>query len=266
VTQSPIRLSGPEALAAVVPTVLGFQPSDGDGVLLTFTGKRLGFTARFTLTDVTDARAVGLARSVKRAVPDATHAVLVGYSASSDLPLNVAGALWRAGLNLAEVLRVHDGQVTCRNGCTHPLPEDPARAEAVAGGRVVHESRDALYRLVEHTGERLTDAETDVAGRLSEPGKGGRLIADLATTYGEDLMERRETYLRIARGIEPGDLRRDGALCMAAITSHLAGDLAIANVALDAVTPGHRLATLLRAAISAAIPPADMREVLASLS
>jgi len=263
VTES-VQLAGPEHLPAVVPTLLGFEPSDGDGVVVVISGRRVGFTMRFTLADIGDGEAARLTASVRRAVPDATHAVLVGYTADQHPPLNVAGAFWRAGLNVADVLRVHDGQVTCRSGCTHPLPEDPARAAAIALGEVVHESRDSLYRLVEHTGDPLTDAETDVAGRLSD--ERDRLIGDLADTYGDDLMERREVYLRIARGIEPGDLRRDNALCLVAITSHLAGNLAIANVALDGVTPGHRLATLLRMAVSAGIPPTGMRELVASLS
>jgi hypothetical protein len=260
-----VRLAGPEAIAAVVPTLLGFHPSDGDAVLVTFVDRRVKFTARIAFADIHgDGDARQLARSVRRGVPDATHAVLVGYTADEHLPLNLAGTLWRAGLNVADVLRVHDGQVTCRDGCTHPLPEDPARAAAVASGQVVAESRDALYRLVEHTGEPLTDAQTDVAGRIVDLGQRDRMIAHLARLTGEDLLAARETYLAIGRHHPSTDLRRDQALALAAVASYLAGDTAIASVALDGVTPGHRLALLLRTAIGAAIPPAALREMLAS--
>lgn len=266
-TATPIRLSEPQDLAAAVPTLLGFHPSVGDGVLVVFIGRRVELSLRVTMTDVSSEEvAYELARSVRRGVPDATRAVLVGYSASEHPPLNLAGALWRAGLNVEDVLRVHDGQVTCRNGCTHPLPEDLARPAAVAAGLVVRGSRDELYELVGHTGAPLSDAENDVAGRLSEPWQRDRLIGDLVTVPVEDLPVYREVYLRIARSIEPGDLRRDGALCLAAIASYLAGDAAVANVALDAVTPGYRLAMLLRAAIGHAIPPTELREAMASFA
>jgi hypothetical protein len=171
----------PEDVLAVVPVVLGFEPTESL-VMLTF-GSDPPFHARADLPADSDAVSEMAASLVdparERRVP---RVFLIAYSARdlfADRALQqTARALRRAGVAVIDGLRT-DGRRWCPvpgrpgvpvDGVPYDLSAHPFAAQAVYDGRVVHASRDRLAATV-----------------VADPEQVGRIVPALAALTGEPL-------------------------------------------------------------------------------
>lgn len=269
-----VRLGSPVEIAASVPSLLGFTPDPHSLVLVTMTGRLLGMTCRVDIPtpDQTPALLFRLAHAVARQ-QDVTDVHVIGWGVDPMVTTLLHGLLGSLDMPVRECLTVNDGQVmdTCSDVTDpvwEPLPMDPVAPAAVFAGIVRRGSRTELEQLVAITGiaypqMALTDAEMDLATRLTTTTTRDELLTDLATADPDRLRTTLDVYLKIAREFPDANYRRKGALCLAATCAYLLGDGALANVALDAVTGVYPLANLLRRFLEIAIPPAELREVLA---
>lgn len=176
----------PEDLLAAVPVVLGFRP-EASLVMLTF-GATHTFHARVDLPPPTDvADAVGeLTDSLLE--PCRLHAVervvFVFYTADSTVSTALGTALRRAfvraGIDVIEVLRVHDQTWRCvphraSGRESRPVSLDEAThrfaAEAVFEGRVTLGSREALRATLEELPGEPEQVRARQRG-LGRPGAG----------------------------------------------------------------------------------------------
>ncbi|WP_296605106.1 DUF4192 domain-containing protein [Nocardioides sp.] len=169
-----------EDVLALVPVVLGFAPTDSV-VMLTF-GAARSFHARCDLPasadDLPGAAAVLVEPAVTHRVQ---HVILVVYSEDRWLVTEAAWAMWgafeRAGVGVLEVIGT-DGRRWFPAlgerpdvpvaGVSYDVSAHPFRAEAVADGRVLLGSREALRD------ELATD-----------PVRTGRVVAALAGLTGD---------------------------------------------------------------------------------
>jgi hypothetical protein len=263
--QAVIRLDSPARIAAAVPSLVGFTPDDGSIVVVTLVGKRVGLTLR---ADYGPLLGEQLADAVLRH-PEITSAHVIGWGV---LPVDtdyVYGRMRDSGVPVIECLTVRkrDGawQVvdTCPDNADpewEPLPDDVVRAPMVARGHVVEDSRERLVeRIVYSPGQQLTDAQADVAGRLTDVRQRDKVLALLAALDVDELAPLREDFCAVARAFEPADLRRDAGLTVVGLISYLMGDGAMARIALDEVTPTYSMARLLRQALTVSMPPQIVR-------
>jgi len=170
----------PEDILAVVPVVLGFEPTESL-VMLTF-GSDPPFHARVDLPDHADAVAEMAGSLVEparaRLVP---RVFLIAYSARdlfADRALEqTARALRSAGIAVIDGLRT-DGQRWCPvpgragvppDGVPYDLSAHPFAAQAVYDGRVVHASRDRLAATVVADPERVGRVVPALAALTREP-------------------------------------------------------------------------------------------------
>lgn len=267
-TTPTVRLSSPAALAASVPSLLGFEPAAGSAVIVALSNGRVGLTLRLDLPspDHDPAAAALLAGAIRRGHPGVDQVCLIGWGIETARTESLYAALADQGLSVGTCLTVQ-GDVVLDSTEDHPrwvpLPPDAVRPAAIlTNGLVVRKSREALAELVDYSGEELTEARADVASQLGTPPERDRLILGLAETEGEDLAAELESYASIARAYPAGDLRRDGALCLTALAAWLTGDGALAAVALERCSPGYNLARLLTAALSATVSPTELRALI----
>ena len=169
-----VQISDPGEIAAAVPQLLGFRPSESV-VLVCLggrSGNRIGLTVRADLPppDLTAAAARVLADTVSRARPDAVVAVLVSEvrdapgSEDADLPHrgllgDLTDALSGYGIPVRDALLVRSGRwwsYDCPDPCCRPaagsaVPDGVSALEAasVLSGTVVASSRKALERRIE---------------------------------------------------------------------------------------------------------------------
>lgn len=271
-TTPTVRLGSPAALAACVPSLLGFVPAAGSAVIVTVAGGRVGLSLRLDLPDPErdSVAAALLAGAIRRGQPKTDQVYVIGWQTEVGRVDSLYAALATRGIPVAACLTVQ-GDSVLDSATDAPgwekLPPDAVRPAAIlANGLVVRDSRAALATLVDYSGQDLTDTQADVAGRLGDVRERDRLIGDLAVTEGDELSERLETYAAIARAFRAGDLRRDGALCLAALSAWLTGDGALAAIALERCTPGYRLAELLTSALAATVSPDMLRDMLRQIA
>ncbi|MCW2834275.1 MAG: hypothetical protein JWN68_2228 [Nocardioides sp.] len=151
-----MRATCPEDLLAFVPVAIGFAPADSV-VMLTVEGSR-PFHARIDLPDDEDdvdevveallrpARQHGIARVVFVVYDDDT-------AVADETAWSLHVAFTEAGIEVFEVLRVHDDRYfavlpgrapAAYRGVPFEARHHPFAAHAVFGGRVTHDSREAL--------------------------------------------------------------------------------------------------------------------------
>jgi hypothetical protein len=272
---TPVRLSGPLDLAACVPTLLGFTPDPGSVVVITLAGKRVGLTMRVDYPGNDRALDALAAQLIGAVGPDVTTVHVVGWETATGEADEVYWRL-RNGQDrftvdeCLTVARGSDGawQVldTCANVMDdvertwHPLPVDKVRPAAVVEGVVVRASRDELRELFEPTGEPVGPFDELLIFDLGGTDARDERIAALARLTAEELGPLLDTYAGAAR--KATGYARDNALVLAAITAYLRGDGAMASVALDYASPEHNLSNLIRQALSVAVPPDALREIL----
>ncbi|WP_203782753.1 DUF4192 domain-containing protein [Paractinoplanes rishiriensis] len=143
------------AIVAATPYVIGFHPTDSV-VVIGLANGMITFGMRCDLPSPADDDDAGIAGIVLR--QRLTHAVVLGYGRSEELPLAVArmcAALDRAGVLVADAVRVAEGRwwsYCCTDrACCPPegRPIDPGlAAPAVYQGRVALPDRKALVARV----------------------------------------------------------------------------------------------------------------------
>jgi hypothetical protein len=160
------RLASPASVLAIVPSLLGFHPSDSLVVLgVSGPRNRVSLTFRYDLPDPADddlaADIAAHAAEVlaREAIPGA---IVIGYGRADPViqaAALVVGGLLDAGVDVIEVLRAEDGRcfcVTCQNPeCCPPegIPFDPCSHPAAAvlreAGLGVLPDRAALARTLQ---------------------------------------------------------------------------------------------------------------------
>lgn len=192
----------PEDVLAAVPVVLGFEPRDSV-VMLTFGGDET-FHAR---VDLPPHREVG--EAVRQLLDPAlkhnvAQVIFVVYADDGPAARAVARRLRRAfaaaGIDVVEVLRVHEGRWHAPGrpgappgGVPYDIGDHRFRAQAVVEGIVVHGSRAELEALLQPLPEAV--AETMRVLRRAVPSSPGE-IADLVDRR---LDEGRFTTVELAR-------------------------------------------------------------------
>lgn len=254
-----IHVSGPAALAASVPGLLGFTPAEGDGVVIGCAGRRVVMSARVALRrGALDTIATSVAGALRRGAPGVDRVHVVTYGPDRHLPHDLLGAMWRAGCGGGEALRVDAGRVFVGYTDTvgELLPADAVAAAAVlTSGQVTAASREEKATWLDR---RPNLPPADATRRL------GRILADLVTRdqrlgmlaemTGEDLGEELGLALRAVQTYGTDDV-----LTYAAIVAYLLGDGALASMALDRTSGGYSLAALIRSALAAPVPPTTLR-------
>ncbi len=284
----------PEDVLAAVPVVLGFEPLESV-VMLTFGGVET-FHARVDLPPPTKADdAVGqlLEPALQHRV---TRVVFVVYAddgpAAGAVLRRLRRAFRRAGIEVVEVLRVHDGRWFAPGRPGAPaagVPYDVGghlfRAEAVADGIVVHgsraeleavllPSRDAVDEVARAVRRALPSPPGEIAdlvdlrleaGRFT-PVELARVLLGLLDAEGRDAAwaamtrDAAERHVRLwtdAVQRAPDDLVAAPAAVLG-LAAWLAGHGAMAWCAVDrcqAVDPGNTLARLVADMLANAVPP-----------
>lgn len=213
-TRIPIRLRGPGAMAAAMPYMLGFHPTESIvGIGLAADRRRVRLTARIDLTGPPfKDEAATLSAYLRQA-----ESVQVVLLVVSELPLatvrkigSVArSAARKAGLGVIEVIHVFSGRwrsLSCRNPvCCPPAGRevDIAAAAAYAAqlatfGRAVLPDRDAVTASIAYDGseEEAVLAALDVAreaqNRLADKGDLDALIDEGERLVGAAVTSRRD--------------------------------------------------------------------------
>ncbi len=195
-THPKIQVRGPASLIAVVPHLLGFHPANSLVVIgVSGSHGRVRLAFRYDLPDPPDAsvtadiadHAVRVLRREK-----VTTATVIGYGAGA-LVTPVADvirhALPRAGIRLADVLRVEDGRYWSYL-CTDPAccppegnaldPADPAAAALTGYGLTALASRDDLAATI----GPVTGADAEAMEQATR--QAARVIARDLEAVGQD--------------------------------------------------------------------------------
>ncbi len=294
-----MRATCPEDLLAFVPVALGFSPTSSV-VLLSVEGTR-PFHARIDLpgdeSDVDDVVGALLRPARKHGI---SKVVIVVYDDDTAVADETAWSLYEgltaAGVEVVEVLRVHDGhyfavlpgrQPEAYRGIAFDVGHHPFAAESVLGGRVTHSSREALAAtLARDEGAAAAVAEL-VAAASPLPAAGFRplisahatsriplppdVVARLAVSLAQPEL-RDEAWRWLSRASAGScvefwsDLVRRtpeelvaGPASVLALTAWLAGEGALAWCAVDrarAAEPEHSLADLVAELLMSATSPA----------
>ena len=159
--QPRVRVSSPASLLAVIPPLLGFEPSEPSLVVIGTAPPRaeVQITLRFDIPDASLAAAVADDAISYLARNCITTAAIVGYGPDSLVNPVAWEVLWRfpkAGITLTEALRAHDQRYwsyVCQDpGCCPPegTPFDAKAHTATAklAGRPVLASRAALAQTI----------------------------------------------------------------------------------------------------------------------
>jgi hypothetical protein len=284
----------PEDVLAVAPVVLGFEPRESV-VMLTFGGSET-FHARVDLPPprkADEAVELLLEPAVQHRV---THVVFVVYAdegpaARAVLP-RLRDAFGRAGIEVVEVLRAHDGRWFAPGRPGAPaagVPYDVGghlfRAQAVVEGIVVHGSRAELEAVLRPSPDAVEEVARAVRRAVpSPPGEIADLV-DLRLEAGRftsvelsrvllgmlDIPGRDAAWAAISRDVAlrhvrlwtdavqraPDDLVAAPAAVLG-LAAWLAGHGALAWCAVDrcqAVDPDNTLAQLVGDMLTHAVPP-----------
>ena len=284
----------PEDVLAAVPVVLGFEPRDSV-VMLTFGGTET-FHARVDLPLPSDAdEAVGLLLD-PAVLHRVTRVVFVVYGDDGPPARTVVRrlrrAFTRAGIDVVEVLRAHDGRWFApgrpgapRGGVPYDVGDHRFRAQAVVEGIVVHGSRAELEAVLRPRPDAsaalagavrravpsppgeiadLVDARLE-PGRFTDP-ELARVLLGLCEAGGRDAawaaMSRDAAFRHVRLWTDavqraPDDLVAAPAAVLA-LAAWLAGHGALAWCAVDrcrAVEPDNTLAGLVADVLTRAVPP-----------
>ncbi|KAB1102832.1 DUF4192 family protein, partial [Micromonospora aurantiaca] len=129
--ENKVTVRSPADLAAAVPYLIGFHPSDGSAVVIACNDRRIVFAARGDLptgaehAHQMDAFADRLIPVVQRQQP-LTHVVIIGYGAANriDAALHaLSDAFVTAGLPVVDLLRIagdHLFSLICTNPACCP--------------------------------------------------------------------------------------------------------------------------------------------------
>jgi hypothetical protein len=184
-TSTHISARTPEDLLAAIPVVLGFEPSPDSVVMLTFGGAE-SFHARVDLCPRPGEADETVSLLHDPAVRHGVARVLfVLYCDESPrfavVQRRLRRAFGRSGIEVVEVLRVHDGRWFApgrpgvpRWGVPYDVGGHPFRAQAVLDGIVVHGSRAELEAVVRPVPELV--GETRRAVRRAVPSPAGELV------------------------------------------------------------------------------------------
>lgn len=304
-TSRQMKATCPEDLLAFVPIAIGFPPTTSV-VLLSVEGSR-PFHARIDLPDdESDVEDVVEALLRPARLHGIRKVVIVVYDDDTAVADEVAWSLHEsftaAGIEVFEVLRVHDGlyfavlpgrSPEAYRGIPFEVGHHPFAAESVFGGRVTHSSRDALAATLTHdaiASQTVADLVADArplpsadirplvtghaASRFSTPPD---VVAALAVTLAQPEL-RDEAWRWLGRDgassyVEfwSDVVRRTpeqlvpGPASVLAFTAWLAGEGALAWCAVDrarAVDPEHSLAGLVAEMLMSATSP-ELWEVIA---
>lgn len=239
------KITGAEGIIAAVPTLLGFHPTDSI-VVVGMIGKRVGPTARIDLAQADALGQVGdaLARHCD-------GAIVVVYSADELAVLRVDTAA--LGLPLLGLYSTDNAPATPDAGLT--------AANALLGRRALAD-RAQLAASVAYNPD---------APHAPIPFRRGKAARDgFLTVVADGGREEAARWLPLLLPVLANTPDRAPRLAdVAAVTAavaYLAGDGALANVALDralAADQDHRLAMLMVATINAAVAPAELAAALA---
>lgn len=254
-----VRVSGPAALAASVPGLVGFTPAEGDGVVIGCAGGRVVMSARVALVrGELDRIAVALAQALRRGAPEVDRVHVVTYGGDRHLPHDFLGAMWRAGFGGGEALRVDGGRVYVgyTDATGEALPADPVAAAAVlTTGQVTAASREVKATWLDRRpGQPPADSTRRLAMILADITTRDQRLGMLAGFDAAELGEELGLALRAVQTYGTDDV-----LTYAAVVAYLLGDGALASMALDRVSGGYSLAALIGAALDAAVPPATLK-------
>lgn len=297
-----VRVDSIGAMAAAVPYLLGFQPTESlVAIALTGPRDRMAFSMRVDLppTDTTDYGPWARLVTQHMAKAGADAVLLAIYTEHDYRPL-VDAITATLPLTVREAMRIHDGRVwslLCDDTrCCPPegheivTPSHLAAAHIGAGARPVQQDRDALVALAQTTNEAAILYEA----RLM-PKPDVFAVQAMAETYDprlpltakdaavvlhtlDDITMRDELVAHLVTGDEGlaavmRDVARrtpsgiDAAVCtMAAVVEYMDGNGVVAEAFLDralASDADYGLAQLLHTAIRNAIPPTLVREALA---
>ncbi len=217
------RVRGPGDLAALVPELIGFPPTESLVVLCQHEPRgRVGLTMRFELVDDgrIDLAAAAVARVVAQDATRCTFLIFTEGDPRASLVERLTDLLTEADVRLGEVLLVTGGlwsSYTCRRPCCPPEgtpipsgtvgPAGFVAAERVLAGGSLPGSREQLVSvldLVDPLDPTVLDAAFD---RVA-----GAVVADFAEAVKAEV-----AHLRAARDA-PADLDDDGvARCVAAL-------------------------------------------------
>jgi hypothetical protein len=299
-----MRATCPEDLLAFVPVAIGFAPADSV-VMLTIEGKR-PFHARIDLPDDEDdvddviealmrpARDHGIARVVFVIYDDDT-------AVADETAWSLHVAFTAAGIEVFEVFRVHEDHYfavlpgrapSAYRGIAFEARHHPFAAHSVFGGRVTHESREALAATLARDEVAASRVEASLGD--CEPLAPHQVRAVITEHAGSRSATPPEVVGALALSMLEGSLRDEawswlsrttaasyvdfwsdvvrrspealvpGPASVLAFTAWLAGEGALAWCAVDrarAVDPQHSLAELVAEMLTSATSP-DQWDVL----
>jgi hypothetical protein len=300
----PVRVTDPGSVLSIVPLILGYQPAEGDLVLLGLGERgRLVMAMRVDAAHV-DREAAGQLRGIMRNAQrsGARSAILVGYGKGEAITPAIDAAVPAAGdLLIADALRVEGNRYWsyhCTNlECcpaegrefgaetaattalrTHGLTAEPSR-EALAAriaapqGERAEAARQAWERALRaplsvDSGRRaVQEALTGCrAGKTLDNDDAARLAAAMrmlpvrddawARMTPEHADEHLALWTDVVRRVPDAGLA--GPATLLAWCAWQKGNGALANMAIDRAleaTPEYSMATLVRHALSAGLPP-----------
>lgn len=261
-----VRLRTPQDLAASVPALLGFTPSPDDVVVIGLSDGRVAITLRLDLPPVSAVHAAvqQIADVLARNGADGAVVVLHGHNGQPD----VWALLLGEHVQVRDVLTVHAGMVTCRAGCSHPLPDaTPVHVAGVMVGQVIQPDRHAVEERIAWSGTNappMPHLRTVGQWRVdlaTVPRRDARLAA-LAGYDHDTLAETVEALCVTARHTPPWGPLRDRVLTVLAVAAYLHGDGALAGIALDGIRTPTGLTAVLDVALRNGLPPQGVRESL----
>ena len=174
----PITLRSPAELLAVIPHILGFQPTSSI-VILTMRGQHLGLTMRNDLPEPAQTEEVAalLMQPLRREDPD--RVLLIGYEERPGQSMPVIDALNRrlgeAGIEVQDRIVVHSGRwrsLTCSEPGCCPIE-----------GSVIPTAAEAAHVTAEFVGAGIAPAysRTELAARL-EAGSAAVEVAEILSS------------------------------------------------------------------------------------
>jgi hypothetical protein len=290
----------PEDVLAAIPVVLGFEPLESV-VMLTFGGQET-FHARVDLPPPPEADEAVAQLLEPALLHSVTRALFVVYAddgpAARAVVHRLRRAFGRAGIDVVEVLRVHDGRWFAPGrpgappgGVPFDVGDHRFRAQAVLEGIVVHSSRAELEGMLQERPDAA--AEVARAVRRALPGPPGeisdlvdlrletgrfstaelaRVLLGLVDSAGRDAAraamtrDTAVTHVRLwtdAVQRAPADLAAAPAALLA-LAAWLAGHGALAWCAVDrsrAADPDGSLAELVADLLTRAVPPSAWAQV-----
>lgn len=252
-----ITLSTPRDLVQCIPDLLGYQPSDGDVVVVFFTGSSVMVCARVQIEGIS-----ALLFEPRLAVADSF--VLVSYGVPEDVTADAASVLASRWEDRTAPITVNDGWLRClcgEPGCEpEPVPggTSPVAAAAVTVGQSgTHaESRSSAAAAVLFTDSSGIDPTSYPAVMASTVASRDVLLmligsADREIRHDFENEVRRQLAKRSASD-DPDVV--DALACMAAVAAFIDGSGFVAQELLTIASPDYSLGALLAQLFSVSTP------------